>query len=253
MKFLAFRQTKLGSSFDITRAWVGGASVIPLLSSLLFSVPPSRRKVLGAKPKLAGKKEGGWGEGIFARQLPFPFRLRKGKAEGGFGGNSAFPLRNQIEASPATCPNTWRAEHRRKILFSLKEERIGGAQNEKSKEYFSVVWRACRAVAGLASLVGGLLKKSSNFNQKTPPIFTFCEIVRSCLGAKRLGMVFFRNFEGIFEIQNQSAVGNAEVRRAKHGQNEILQTNLFSFAFGERLSVFFLDCPKTNFKTIWTT
>ena len=26
-----------------------------------------RRKVLGAKPKQAGKKEGGWGEGIFAR------------------------------------------------------------------------------------------------------------------------------------------------------------------------------------------
>ena len=45
-----------------------------------------------------------------------------------------------------------------------------------------------------------------------PPIFTFCEIVRNSLGAKRLGMVFFRNFEGIFEIQNQSAVGNAEVR-----------------------------------------
>ena len=171
MKFLSFSQTKLGSSFDITRARVGGASVIPLLSSLLFSVPPSvRRKVLGAKPKQAGKKEGGWGEGIFARLLPFPFRLSKGKAEGGFGGNSAFPLRNQIEASPATCLNTWRAEHRRKILFSLKEEKeIGRAQNEKSKEYFSVVWRACRAVAGLASLLGVLLKKSSNINQKTPP------------------------------------------------------------------------------------
>jgi len=69
-------------------------------------------------------------------------------------------------------------------------------------------------------------------------------------------MVFFRNFEGIFEIQNQSAVGNAEVRRAKHGQNEILQTNLFSFVrplADEMLSVFFFDCPKTNFKTIWTT
>jgi hypothetical protein len=26
-------------------------------------------------------------------------------------------------------------------------------------------------------------------------------------------MVFFRNFEGIFEIQKQSAVGNAEVRK----------------------------------------
>ena len=124
---------------------------------------------MGAKPKQAGKKEGGWGEGIFARLLPFPFRLSKGKAEGGFGGNSAFLLRNQIVESPATCLNTWRAEHRRKILFSLKEEKIGRAQNEKSKEYFSVVWRACRAVAGLASLLGVLLKKSSNINQKTPP------------------------------------------------------------------------------------
>jgi len=123
---------------------------------------------LGAKPKQAGKKEGGWGEGIFARLLPFPFRLRKEKAEGGFGGNSAFSFQNQIADSPATCLNTWKAEHRRKILFSLKAEKIGGAQNEKSKEYFSVVWRACRAVAGLASLVGVFLKKCSNFVQKTP-------------------------------------------------------------------------------------
>ena len=97
------------------------------------------------------------------------------------------------------------------------------------------------------------VKKSSNINQKTPPIFTFCEIVRNSLGAKRLGMVFFRYFEGIFEIQRNRAVGNAEVRRAKLWQNGILQTNLFSFAFSERLSVFFFDCPKTNFKTIWTT
>ena len=46
----------------------------------------------------------------------------------------------------------------------------------------------------------------------SPPMFTFCEIVRNSLGAKRLGMIFFRYFEGIFEIQNQRAVGNAEVR-----------------------------------------
>jgi len=86
------------------------------------------------------------------------------------------------------------------------------------------------------------LKKSSNINQKTPPRITFRKIKVGSLGAKRLGMVFSRNFEGIFEIARQRAVGNAEVR-----------TNLFSFAFGERLSVFFFDCPKTNFKTIWTT
>ncbi|MDP2704548.1 MAG: hypothetical protein Q8P01_05070, partial [bacterium] len=96
---------------------------------------------------------GGWGEGIFARLLPFPFRLSKRKAEGGFGGNSAFLLPNQNEASPATCLNTWKAGHHRKILFSLRERKIRRAQNEKSKEYFSVVWRAKRAVAGLASLV----------------------------------------------------------------------------------------------------
>ena len=160
MKFLAFSQTKLWSSFDITRAREGVASVFTtLLFSFFIFVPPSCRKVSGVphnskavcginSAKQAGKKEGGWGEGIFARLLPFPFRLRKGKAEGGFGGNSAFPLRNQIEASPATCPNTWRAEHSRKILFSLKEEKNGGAQNEKSKEYFSVGWRGFRATAG---------------------------------------------------------------------------------------------------------
>ncbi|QQS22869.1 DUF1801 domain-containing protein [bacterium] len=95
--------------------------------------------------------------------------MRKEKAEGGFGGNSAFSFRNQIEDSPATCLNTWKAEHRRKILFSLEEKEIGRAQNEKSKEYFSVVWRGFRAVAGLASLLGVLLKKCSNFVQKTPP------------------------------------------------------------------------------------
>jgi hypothetical protein len=69
-------------------------------------------------------------------------------------------------------------------------------------------------------------------------------------------MVFFRNFKGIFEIAHQRAVGNAEVRRAKLWQNGILQTNLFSFVrqrADEMLSVFFFDCPKTNFKTIWTT
>jgi len=113
--------------------------------------------------------------------------------------------------------------------------------------------RAFRFCARSAQSFGVLLKKSSNINQKRPPNCTLCEIVRGCLGASRLGIVFFRNFKGIFEIQNQSAVGNAEVRRAKHGQNEILQTNLFSFAFSERLSVFFFDCPKINLKTIWTT
>ena len=177
-------------------------------------------------------------------------RSSEGVAEGGCGGNSALPSQ-KIEASPAILLSG--AEHHRKIPFSLRERKIRRAQNEKSKEYFSVVWRACRAVAGLASLVGGLLKESSNISQKTPPICTFRKIVRCCLGAKRLGMVFSRENPSIFEGERKRPLGNAEVRRAKLWQNEILQTNLFSFAFSERLSVFFFDCPKTNFKTIWTT
>ena len=167
MEFLAFSQTKLGSSFDITRARVGGASVIPLLSSLLFSVPPSRRKVLGAKLKQAGKKEGGWGEGIFARLLPFPFRLRKGKAEGGFGGNSAFSFRNQIVDSPAVLLVKSRTQQ--KSFLFLLEEKNRRAQIKNCEENFFAGWRGFRATAGLASLVGVLLKKCSNFVQKTPP------------------------------------------------------------------------------------
>jgi hypothetical protein len=66
-------------------------------------------------------------------------------------------------------------------------------------------------------------------------------------------MVFFRNLKGIFEIARQRAVGNAEVPVRKHRENKVFRTNLFSFAFSERLSVFFPDCPKTNLKTIWTT
>ena len=84
-------------------------------------------------------------------------RPRKNTAEGGCGGNSAVFLR-KIEASPATL--LFKARHHRKILFSLGEKEIrrapclpAGRQNEKSKEYFSVIWRAERAVAGLASLV----------------------------------------------------------------------------------------------------
>ena len=90
-----------------------------------------------------------------------------GGGGGGWGGIPPIPERNQKGDSPAVLLEE--AGHHRKILFSLEEKEIGRAQNEKSKEYFSVVMRAERATAGLASLVGGLLKECSNFVQKTPP------------------------------------------------------------------------------------
>jgi hypothetical protein len=158
-------------------------------------------------------------------------------AEGGFGGNSATPERIQKADSPAVLLIKSRTPH--KSFLFLLEEKNRRAQIKKCEENFFAGWRGFRATAGLASLLGVLLKKCSNINQKTPPIFTFCEIVRNSLGAKRLGMIFFRNFEGIFEIQNQSAVGNAEVRRAKLWQNEILQTNLFFFRFWRKVERIF--------------
>ena len=119
-KYLIIVKEK-GSNNSKARAREGGASAFTAILSFffIFSVPPSvRRKVLGAKPKQAGKKEGLGGRNFCPpASVPVPFEQRKSGR--GFGGNSAFPLRNQIEASPATCLNTWKAEHRRKILFSF--------------------------------------------------------------------------------------------------------------------------------------
>jgi len=263
MKFLRFSQTKLGSSLSLpAHGWVGARATLTLAAHFALRNTRSnpveklvRRNFFGAKPKQAGKKEGGWGEGIFARScLPFPFRLRKEKAEGGFGGNSAFLLRNQIVDSPAVL--LVKSRTTQKSFLFLLEEKNRRAQIKNCEENFFAWWRGFRATAGLASLLGVFLKKCSNFVQKTPPSFIFSEIERCCLGAKRLGMVFFRNFKGIFEIQTQSAVGNAEVRRAKLWSRLAGQTNLFSFVrqrADEMLSVFFFDCPKANFKTLWTT
>jgi len=116
----------------------------------------------------------GW-VGARARNLAAHFALQntnsvgvqsEGEAEGGCGGNSASP---EPKRSPAALLVQSRSQQKN-FLFLL-EEKIGRAQNEKSKEYFSVVWRACRAVAGLASLLGVLFKKCSNFVQYTPQIF----------------------------------------------------------------------------------
>ena len=64
MEFLAFSQTKLGSSTLSPAHGLGGARATIL--SFLYSVPPSARKKFWPSNR-AGKKEGGWGEGIFAR------------------------------------------------------------------------------------------------------------------------------------------------------------------------------------------
>jgi len=89
-------------------------------------------------------------------------------AEGGFGGNSATPERIQKADSPAVLLVQSRTPH--KSFLFLSEEKNRRAQIKNCEENFFAGWRGFRATAGLASLLGVLLKKCSNFVQKTPPI-----------------------------------------------------------------------------------
>jgi len=100
-----------------------------------------------------------------------------GEAEGGCGGNSASPERIQKADSPAVLLVQSRTPH--KSFLFLLEEKKRRAQIKNCEENFFAGWRGFRATAGLASLLGVLLKKSSNINQKTPPSFTFSEIEKS--------------------------------------------------------------------------
>ena len=107
---------------------------------------------MGAKPKQAGKKEGGWGEGIFARLL-----LSGGMAEGGFGGNSAMPERIQKEASPAAC--SVRSRSQQKSFLFLLEEKIGARKSGKVKKTFLLAGERQRAAAGRLHWLGFSSKK----------------------------------------------------------------------------------------------
>jgi hypothetical protein len=90
-------------------------------------------------------------------------------AEGGFGGNSAMPERIQKEAAPAA--RSVRSGSKSKSFLFLFEEKNRRAQIKKCEENFLAGWRASASGGGAASLVGVLLKESSNINQKRPPIF----------------------------------------------------------------------------------
>ena len=93
---------------------------------------------------------------------------REGVAEGGFGGNSATPERIQKADSPAVLLVESRTPQN-SFLFLL-EDKNRRAQIKKCEENFFAGWRGFRATAGLTSLLGVLLKKCSNINQKTPPL-----------------------------------------------------------------------------------
>ena len=151
-------------------------------SSLTFSARVVGQGKNGVRPKVWGEASRRARKGVGGRNfcppasVPVPFEQRKSGR--GFGGNSAFPLRNQNEASPATCPNTWRAEHRRKILFSLRRKKKSGARKMKrAKSIFLWCGELVEQWRGWLPYWGFCSKKFEH-QSKTPPIFTFCEIIK---------------------------------------------------------------------------
>ena len=105
-----------------------------------------------------------------------PVRPRKNTAEGGCGGNSATPERIQKADSPAVLLVKSRTPQ--KSFLFLLEEKNRRAQIKKCEENFFAGWRALASVGGVASLLGVLLKKGSNINQKRPPRKTALERAR---------------------------------------------------------------------------
>jgi len=98
-KYLRMVKEK-GSRMSKTRAREGGVSVFSaLFSSFRISAPLSARsKNFRAKPKQAGKKEGGLGEGIFARLLCPP------KAGWGWKAFPPFGIKPNVKAKQFSIP-----------------------------------------------------------------------------------------------------------------------------------------------------
>jgi len=117
---------KKGSRISKTRAREGGASVFTFFL-FLKAAAPAKRAI-----QQAGKKEGGWGEGIFARLLKRspsgPARLPRSELRSTTGVESRAKQKN--------------------FLFLLEEKKIGALKFKKAKEIFLRGTRAERAAAG---------------------------------------------------------------------------------------------------------
>ncbi|MFH0972544.1 MAG: hypothetical protein V1768_00925, partial [Patescibacteria group bacterium] len=113
-------------------------------ASALLAFPPSPLS-FGRTRKQAGKKEGGLGEGIFAR---LPVRRRRT-----MGRESVSVILRLAEYQ------------NRKIFFSLIEKNLGGARIKKCRENFSVL--LAEAERRRAETLGGIQSaKSSGFCSK---------------------------------------------------------------------------------------
>jgi hypothetical protein len=141
-KILKFGKQK-GSSLALPANGLGGSRATSLLVAhfALQNTASNPAEKNRAKPeKQKGKKEGGWGEGIFALLLS-PRRRR------GWGGSvSAIPLLAEYQ--------------NRTFFFSLIEKNFGGARLKKCREKFSVLLAVAKRRR--AETLGGIYSKSAS-------------------------------------------------------------------------------------------
>ena len=74
-----------------------------------------------------------------------------------------------------------------------------------------------------------LFKKSSDFNQKVPPIYNFSVLWKSCLALASLGLGICDDFIRIFEVAKQFLPAQTEVRFAegKHKFEKFINQSFF--------------------------
>jgi len=145
--------------------------------------PSARSKNFRAKPKQAGKKEGGLGEGIFARLLC--------PSKAGWG-REAFPpfgIKPNIKAKQFSIPFKRKKGARkiqkieRKLFCFARRSSAGGNAgaglkvkilktnlDSAGQTIFLGEWN-CPAESKLVFWI--FVKKCSNINQKTPPVILF--------------------------------------------------------------------------------
>ena len=133
---------------------------------------PSAEKFWGAKPKQAGKKEGGWGEGIFARLLPFP----SPQEHGGRGGWGEFRRvlakdRGQTRHLAIHCRTP-----QKNFLFLFRRKNRSRAKSEMQRKFFCGV--ASEASGGGAGFLSGgfaqrkfELRPKNTTKSKYPPVW----------------------------------------------------------------------------------
>jgi len=139
-----------------------------------------------------GQKGRGLGGRNFCPPAPKAKPRRPARSEQSPAKKFSFPFRRKRNRAP-------NQKMRRKLfcgMASVSERRRGGASKFAIRIF---------------------VKKSSDFNQKAPPIFRLRLLGECCRAPPKAGLGFRCDFERIFEIQKQFLPAQTEVRRAKHG------------------------------------